>query len=194
MMWSYNPANGELQRLLTSPYGSEITSSEIYHINNCTIVEAVIQHPYDESDQGALDRPGSTGRHSWLGYLSTVQKKPDDDDKRYKVPTLAPSKKPPTKPTKPVRRDSASDSSLESSSAAAANGTSTEIIAGVSVAVVVLLLLVIGYFYYFYRRNTKSEMVVLGQENIKMDDVFSPEERRGDEGKEKFSNINFYSA
>ncbi len=50
-LWSYHIKSKKLTRLLTSPYGAEVTSAYYYNnINQHAYLMSVIQHPYDEED------------------------------------------------------------------------------------------------------------------------------------------------
>jgi secreted PhoX family phosphatase len=55
MIWAYNLEKDELTRIQTTPYGSETTSPYVYpDINGYSYLMSVIQHPFGESDQDAL--------------------------------------------------------------------------------------------------------------------------------------------
>jgi hypothetical protein len=50
-LWAYNLNTKTLTRIMSGPYGAEITSPMYYrNINGWDYMTAVIQHPYDESD------------------------------------------------------------------------------------------------------------------------------------------------
>ena len=50
-LWAYDLANNKLTRMLSVPYGAEVTSPYYYrNINGWDYMTMVIQHPYDESD------------------------------------------------------------------------------------------------------------------------------------------------
>jgi len=50
-LWAYNLNSKTLTRIMSGPYGAEITSPMYYrNINGWDYMTAVIQHPYDESD------------------------------------------------------------------------------------------------------------------------------------------------
>lgn len=71
MMWSYNITAGTLDRIFTTPYGSETTSPYWYsNINGNSYLMAVVQHPYAESDQDKVTEEGSTGPQGWVGYFN----------------------------------------------------------------------------------------------------------------------------
>jgi secreted PhoX family phosphatase len=69
VMWQFDPITGSLARTLSSPYGSEITSTEFHHFGECDIMEIVFQHPYGESDQKMLSEKGNTGSGAYLSYM-----------------------------------------------------------------------------------------------------------------------------
>ncbi|KAL4424959.1 hypothetical protein ABPG77_002844 [Micractinium sp. CCAP 211/92] len=71
VMWSYNFANGSLDRIFSTPYGSETTSTYWYpNIRGSSYLMAVIQHPYGESDSDHVTDPESTGPEGWVGYFT----------------------------------------------------------------------------------------------------------------------------
>lgn len=72
MTWAYNIETRKLTRLMTTPYGSEVTSL-YYHpnINDFGYILNVVQHPYGESDQTMVSA-GSSERRSYLGYLGPL--------------------------------------------------------------------------------------------------------------------------
>ena len=56
VLWAYDVVTGKLERVLSSPYGAEITSTSFYpNLNGWAYVRAVIQHPYTESDEDMLE-------------------------------------------------------------------------------------------------------------------------------------------
>jgi len=66
MIWAYNVETKELTRIQTTPYGSETTSPYFYpNINGFGYMTSVVQHPFGESDQDALqvdeEKRGYTG-------------------------------------------------------------------------------------------------------------------------------------
>lgn len=92
-VWAYNVAADELTRIQTTPYGSETTSPYFYpNINGFAYVMSVIQHPFGESDQDALQIPEEA--RGYTGYLGpfpalrgdsddSPRKKPRKKDKKY---------------------------------------------------------------------------------------------------------------
>jgi secreted PhoX family phosphatase len=69
VIWSYNLSTRVLTRIQTTPYGSETTSPYWYpNINGWGYLMSVIQHPYGESDQGAVE-PGSAERRAYTGFV-----------------------------------------------------------------------------------------------------------------------------
>jgi len=67
-MWSYNLKTGELTRLLTSPYGAEITGNTDFVIGGWRYLWANIQHTYEGQD-AKLAEPGNSGIGGFVGYL-----------------------------------------------------------------------------------------------------------------------------
>jgi hypothetical protein len=68
MIWSYNVASAELTRIQTTPYGSETTSPYFYpNINGFGYMMSVVQHPFGESDQDALEVPEES--RGYTGYV-----------------------------------------------------------------------------------------------------------------------------
>lgn len=66
MIWAYNTESELLTRIQTTPYGSETTSPYFYpNINGYAYMTSVVQHPFGESDQDALqiddEKRGYTG-------------------------------------------------------------------------------------------------------------------------------------
>ena len=67
-LWSYNVHTKELQRIATTPYGSE-TTSPFWHanINGHGYVTMVTQHPFGESDSDKATGPSDF--ESYVGYI-----------------------------------------------------------------------------------------------------------------------------
>ncbi len=68
MLWAYNVRTKELQRIATTPFGSE-TTSPFWHanINGYGYVTMVTQHPFGESD--ADKAAGDADFESYVGYI-----------------------------------------------------------------------------------------------------------------------------
>ncbi|MBN2906187.1 MAG: DUF839 domain-containing protein [Rhodobacteraceae bacterium] len=67
-IWAYDLDNGDLTRILTTPYGSETTSPYYYpDINGWGYLMAVVQHPYGESDEDKLANPADA--MAYVGYV-----------------------------------------------------------------------------------------------------------------------------
>jgi uncharacterized protein len=68
MLWAYNVKTQELQRIATTPFGSE-TTSPFWHtnINGYGYVTMVTQHPFGESDAGKA--AGAADFESYVGYI-----------------------------------------------------------------------------------------------------------------------------
>jgi secreted PhoX family phosphatase len=68
IIWAYNLDSEELSRVQTTPYGSETTSPYVYpDINGFGYMMSVIQHPFGESDQDALQVPEEA--RGYTGYV-----------------------------------------------------------------------------------------------------------------------------
>lgn len=66
--WAMDLTSGALTRILTSPYGSELTSVDWYpNVNGHAYLIAVVQHPYGESDQDKALSPDDT--RAYVGYI-----------------------------------------------------------------------------------------------------------------------------
>lgn len=72
MMWAYNIETKSLTRVLTTPYGSEVTSTYVYpNVNGFSYIMGVVQHPYGESDQDKVTSD-SAARRSYFGYIGPM--------------------------------------------------------------------------------------------------------------------------
>ncbi len=80
-MWQYTfpgpPGNavtgGTLTRMLTGPYGSEVTSTYFQTVGNFSYIKTVVQHPYGESDQmKALDAGAFGQMAATIGYVGPI--------------------------------------------------------------------------------------------------------------------------
>jgi secreted PhoX family phosphatase len=73
VVWSYNLNDGNLTRIVTTPYGAETTSPYWYpDINGFAYITAVAQHPYDETDEDKVDpavNPDTEGADGYIGYF-----------------------------------------------------------------------------------------------------------------------------
>lgn len=70
-VWAYNVDTGELNRILTTPYGAETTGVYFYpDIGGHAYVKAQVQHPYGESDQGLSTGPDDL--RSYTGYVGPL--------------------------------------------------------------------------------------------------------------------------
>ncbi|MGD9210048.1 MAG: DUF839 domain-containing protein, partial [Desulfobacteraceae bacterium] len=69
-LWSYNVDDGELIRILTTPYGAESTSPYFHpDINGFAYLTSVIQHPYADSDEEPLSDSDTMG---YVGYIGVM--------------------------------------------------------------------------------------------------------------------------
>lgn len=68
-LWSWDPSTGELRRVGTTPYGSELTGVGLSRdlSGDYVYLTAVIQHPYGETDQDKLELPDATGQEGYVG-------------------------------------------------------------------------------------------------------------------------------
>lgn len=67
-MWAYDMASKRLTRILTAPYGAEITSPHFRSgIGGYGYLMGVIQHPYGGSDRDKLRDPADA--RAWVGYI-----------------------------------------------------------------------------------------------------------------------------
>ncbi|PFG65160.1 hypothetical protein AXZ77_3811 [Thioclava sp. ES.031] len=67
-IWAMNTDTKELTRILSTPYGSETTSTYWYpNVNGHGYLMAVIQHPYGESDEDKLTDPAQA--RAYVGYV-----------------------------------------------------------------------------------------------------------------------------
>ncbi len=71
-LWAYDTDRRSLTRILSTPYGSEVTSPYFYpDIGGFGYLISVVQHPFGESDQDKLD-PGSGEDRAYTGYLGPL--------------------------------------------------------------------------------------------------------------------------
>jgi uncharacterized protein len=79
-MWAYHVPSGTLTRVLTTPYGSEVTSPYwVPNLGNRGYLVTAVQHPYGEDDffgstSGHKDEPESSGTASWIGVIGPFPK------------------------------------------------------------------------------------------------------------------------
>ncbi|MBU2359325.1 MAG: PhoX family protein, partial [Alphaproteobacteria bacterium] len=68
VVWTMNTDTGDLTRIMSSPYGSEMTSVDWYaDLNGHAYLTAVIQHPYGESDEDKATDAADT--RAYVGYM-----------------------------------------------------------------------------------------------------------------------------
>jgi secreted PhoX family phosphatase len=66
--WAFDTQTGDMTRIMSNPYGSEITSLDWYeNINGHAYLMAVVQHPYGESDEDKAASPDDT--RAYVGYI-----------------------------------------------------------------------------------------------------------------------------
>lgn len=69
-IWSFNTVTKKLERIMTTPYGSETTSPYWYpDLGGHGYLIGVVQHPYGETDAVRISDPEATGRASWVGVF-----------------------------------------------------------------------------------------------------------------------------
>lgn len=69
-MWSYHVPSGRLTRILTTPYGSEVTSPYwVPSFGNHGFLLTAVQHPYGESDSLKINDAENTGSDSYIGVV-----------------------------------------------------------------------------------------------------------------------------
>lgn len=69
-LWAYHVASGKLTRIMTTPYGSEVTSPYwVPKLGNFGYLVTAVQHPYGESDQSRISDAENTGSASWIGVI-----------------------------------------------------------------------------------------------------------------------------
>lgn len=74
-MWAYHVPSGTLTRILTTPYGSEVTSPYwVPSLGDHGYLIAAVQHPYGESDSTHAADPESTTTASWIGVMGPFPK------------------------------------------------------------------------------------------------------------------------
>lgn len=69
VLWLYDLNSGKRTRIMSTPYGSEVTSSQWYTYDGWAYMWVVIQHPYGESDLDKLGQAGNTGVGGYIGYI-----------------------------------------------------------------------------------------------------------------------------
>lgn len=68
VLWAYNIDSGELTRILSSPYGAEVSSAYWYpDINGWGYLRANVQHPFTGDDSDKLEDEDE--KHAYEGYL-----------------------------------------------------------------------------------------------------------------------------
>eukprot|EP01025_Chloroclados_australasicus_P034245 TRINITY_DN35056_c0_g1_i1.p1 TRINITY_DN35056_c0_g1~~TRINITY_DN35056_c0_g1_i1.p1 ORF type:complete len:678 (+),score=86.99 TRINITY_DN35056_c0_g1_i1:29-2062(+) len=69
ILWYYDLRNNNMTRILSGPYGCEITGTSFYpNLNGFSYITAVIQHLYGESDQSKAFEEGAFGMNGAIGY------------------------------------------------------------------------------------------------------------------------------
>lgn len=66
--WAVDTETGAMTRIMTTPYGAELTSLDWYpDVNGHGYLMAVIQHPYGESDEDKAESSADT--RAYVGYI-----------------------------------------------------------------------------------------------------------------------------
>jgi secreted PhoX family phosphatase len=74
LIWAYDLTSRSLTRILSTPYGSEVTSPFWYSdVNGWGYLVTVVQHPYGESDSDKAEA-GAPERHAYTGYIGPFPK------------------------------------------------------------------------------------------------------------------------
>ncbi|MCB1379238.1 MAG: DUF839 domain-containing protein [Alphaproteobacteria bacterium] len=83
-LWAYDLNTGSLTRVLTTPYGAEVTSPMYYKNvdDKFDYLVTVIQHPYGESDEDKAMSPDDT--RAYVGYVAIPAKIQGDDGISFK--------------------------------------------------------------------------------------------------------------
>eukprot|EP01023_Acetabularia_acetabulum_P065554 TRINITY_DN869_c1_g1_i5.p1 TRINITY_DN869_c1_g1~~TRINITY_DN869_c1_g1_i5.p1 ORF type:complete len:693 (-),score=160.75 TRINITY_DN869_c1_g1_i5:162-2240(-) len=69
ILWYYDLQEDTMTRILSGPYGCEITGTYFYpNLNGFSYMTAVIQHPYGESDSSKALDEGAFGYNGAIGY------------------------------------------------------------------------------------------------------------------------------
>jgi uncharacterized protein len=71
-LWAFDTTSGKSTRIMTTPYGAEVTGTYWYpNLNGFGYLKVQVQHPYGESDQAeaASDPAGASAVQSYTGYL-----------------------------------------------------------------------------------------------------------------------------
>eukprot|EP01024_Parvocaulis_polyphysoides_P040029 TRINITY_DN3634_c0_g3_i5.p1 TRINITY_DN3634_c0_g3~~TRINITY_DN3634_c0_g3_i5.p1 ORF type:complete len:676 (-),score=103.96 TRINITY_DN3634_c0_g3_i5:355-2382(-) len=69
VLWYYDLRANNMSRILSGPYGCEITGTYFYpNLNGFSYITAVIQHPYGESDRSKANEEGAFGYQGAIGY------------------------------------------------------------------------------------------------------------------------------
>jgi hypothetical protein len=70
-VWAYNVVSGEMNRILTTPYGAETTGVYFYpNINGHAYIKTQVQHPYGESDQNQAK--DASDLRAYTGYIGPL--------------------------------------------------------------------------------------------------------------------------
>jgi len=74
VVWYYDLKTNLMQRVFSTPYGSETTGPYWYaDINGWSYMLMVVQHPYGESDNEKRYEEGATGIEGYIGYLGPIR-------------------------------------------------------------------------------------------------------------------------
>ena len=84
-LWAYDLNSGSLTRLMTTPYGAEVTSPMYYKNvdDKFDYLVTVVQHPYGESDEDKAASPDDT--RVYIGYVAVPAKVQGGDKVSFKA-------------------------------------------------------------------------------------------------------------
>lgn len=69
-LWAYHVGSQRLTRIMTTPYGAEVTSPYwVPSFGGFGYLLTTVQHPYSESDRDRASDPESTSRDAWVGVF-----------------------------------------------------------------------------------------------------------------------------
>ena len=75
-LWAYDVSRKTVTRVVSAPYGAEVTSPYVYpDINGWAYIMTVIQHPYEKSDADKY-QVGSLADRAYTGYLGSFKLTP----------------------------------------------------------------------------------------------------------------------
>ncbi|KAK9805169.1 hypothetical protein WJX72_003295 [[Myrmecia] bisecta] len=84
-LWIYDLKTAVLTRVLSTPYGAEVTGTYFYpNLGGFSYIMSQVQHPYEGAEMAKLSDKDATGAAGWVGYLGPMSSKyPKPDAKCY---------------------------------------------------------------------------------------------------------------